>query len=181
MRLLFVLLFSVLLFARDDVNIDDIKDWVDAGQYNRICSDSVRDLFVREQNFSIANIYAKACLKVDKINDLIIPIVMLYNDKESRENSAIYSTILFQKKMLYFSLVDGYDISYIKTPKIDYILSFIFDKYVLKDYEKIDNKYIFKINNDTKCNVYVKKEQNLDKMVFEIYKLDKLVSTKIYW
>lgn len=181
MRAIFICLILLSRVFAIDVNFDDIKDWNEAGQYSRICKDNVRDFFVSEQNFSIANLYAKACLKIDKINDLIIPIVMLYKNKDSRQNAAIYSTILFQKKMLYFALIDGVDISYVRTPKVDYILSYIFDKFVKKEYVKDDKKYIFDLGDNIKCKIYAKKEDEIDKMVFEIYKNDKLFSTKTYW
>ena len=110
-KFVFCILSFSALFA---INNDDVKNWDSVGQYNRVCSDMVRELFIAQQDESIANLYAKACLKMDKVNNLIIPMVMLYKDKASRENAALYSTILFQKKMLYLALVDGFDISNIR-------------------------------------------------------------------
>lgn len=176
---IFPLLFGIKLFA---VNVEDVMNWNELGQYNRICSNSVRDLFIKEQNDSIANLYAKACLKMDKINDLIIPIVMLYKTKDARENAALYSTILFQKKLLYLSLIDGVNISNVRTPKIDYILSEVFDKYVKNDYKRNQDKLIFKLKSGKKCELFIKNDDGIKKIVLLLYNKDnKLESIKTYW
>lgn len=173
----FILIFSYL-WSIDEY---DIKNWNDIGQYNRICSDNVRELFIKNQNISIANIYANACLKMDKINELIIPMVMLYSTKDGRENSALYSTILFQKKMLYLALVDGFDISYIVTPKVNYILSTVFDKFVAKDYVKSDDIYKMILGENEKCDLFIEEVDGIKQMVIAIYRDSKIVSIKKYW
>ncbi|WP_297575453.1 hypothetical protein [uncultured Campylobacter sp.] len=181
MKKLVILLFTPLFCFGNDVNIDDVKDWIAAGQYSRICKDNVRKLFVEQKNSTVANIYAKACLKLDKINELIIPITMLYEDRASRENAAIYATILYQKKLLYFAIIDNYDISYIQTPKIEYILSYIFDKFVAKEYELKENRYHFILNDDLRCELFIEDDSGIKKLKLEIYDNDRLVSTKVYW
>lgn len=176
--LIFVSLFISSIMA---IDIYDIKNWNDAGSYNRICSPSVRDVFLKTQDESIANIYANACLKMDKINELIIPIVMLYKTKESRENASLYSTILFQKKMLYLALVDGVDISYVRTPKVNYILSIVFDKYVIGDYQKKGEAYRMALDEKRYCDLLVNDENGIKQLVIAIYKDDKISSIKKYW
>lgn len=179
MRYIIIFLaFVNFIFA---VSIEDIKNWDQVGQYNRICQENVRNLFISQQNDSIANVYAKACLKMDKINELIVPMVMLYKNKEARENASLYSTILFQKKMLYLALCDNVDIGYIKTPKIDYILSEIFDKFVEKDYVKKSDTYVFLLQNGQKAELFVKDEDNIKKMIIALYTNDKIDSIKMYW
>ncbi|MFR8440160.1 MAG: hypothetical protein ACLVCW_00070 [Campylobacter sp.] len=117
MKILYILAFAIAsLFA---VSADDVRNWDQIGQYNRICQESVRNLFIEEQSEALANMYAKACLKMDKVNELVVPTVMLYKTKEARENASLYSTIIFQKKMLYLALCDGVDIV-ARTPKINY-------------------------------------------------------------
>ena len=172
------LIFMVFSFG---VDVEDVRNWDQVGQYNRICQESVRNLFIEQQNESLANTYAKACLKMDKINELIIPMVMLYKNKDQRENASLYSTILFQKKMLYLALCDGVDISYIRTPKINYILSEIFDKFVEKTYTKKGDAYVFTLDDGEKAELFIKEEEGVKKMVVAIYAGEKLSSIKIYW
>ena len=177
-KVIFVVLFIKSTFALD---IYDIKNWHDAGSYNRICQDSIRELFVRNQDPVIANIYANSCLKMDKINELIIPMVMLYETKEARENASLYATILFQKKMLYLALVDNVDISYIKTPKIDYILSVVFDKFVAKEYEMVDDSYRINLSQNSFCDLLVNDENGIKQMIIAIYEDGKVKAIKKYW
>ncbi|MDA3056959.1 hypothetical protein OFN97_01655 [Campylobacter sp. VBCF_05 NA6] len=175
---LFLTLFFGSVFA---VNVDDVRNWDQIGQYNRICQESVRNLFIEEQNEALANTYAKACLKMDRVNELVVPMVMLYKTKETRENASLYSTIVFQKKMLYLALCDGVDISYIRTPKINYILSEIFDKFVEKTYTKKGDVYVFTLDDGEKAELFIKEEEEVKKMVVAIYAGEKLSSIKIYW
>ena len=172
------LIFMVFSFG---VDVEDVRNWDQMGQYNRICQESVRNLFIEQQNESLANTYAKACLKMDKINELIIPMVMLYKNKDQRENASLYSTILFQKKMLYLALCDNVDISYIRTPKINYILSEIFDKFVEKDYVKKSDTYIFTLQNGDRAELFIKDESGIKKMVVALYVDEKVNSIKMYW
>ena len=179
MKILSILAFAIVsLFA---VSIDDVRNWDQIGQYNRICQESVRNLFIEEQNDALANMYAKACLKMDKVNELVVPTVMLYKTKEARENASLYSTIIFQKKMLYLALCDGVDISYIRTPKINYILSEIFDKFTERAYVKKSDTYVFTLENGERAELFIKEEEEVKKMVIAIYAGDKLSSIKIYW
>ncbi len=179
MKILSILaLVIVSLFA---VSIDDVRNWDQIGQYNRICQESVRNLFIEEQNDALANMYAKACLKMDKVNELVVPTVMLYKTKEARENASLYSTIIFQKKMLYLALCDGVDISYIRTPKINYILSEIFDNFTEKAYVKKSDTYVFTLESGERAELFIKEEEEVKKMVVALYTGDKLSSIKIYW
>ena len=179
MKILYILAFAIAsLFA---VSADDVRNWDQIGQYNRICQESVRNLFIEEQSGALANMYAKACLKMDKVNELVVPTVMLYKTKEARENASLYSTIIFQKKMLYLALCDGVDISYIRTPKINYILSEIFDKFTERAYVKKSDTYVFTLENGERAELFIKEEEGVKKMVIAIYAGDKLSSIKIYW
>lgn len=179
MKILYILAFVIAsLFA---VSADDVRNWDQIGQYNRICQESVRNLFIEEQSEVLANMYAKACLKMDKVNELVVPTVMLYKTKEARENASLYSTIIFQKKMLYLALCDGVDISYIRTPKINYILSEIFDKFTERAYVKKSDTYVFTLENGERAELFIKEEEEVKKMVIAIYAGDKLSSIKIYW
>lgn len=179
MKILSILAFAIVsLFA---VSIDDVRNWDQIGQYNRICQENVRNLFIEEQNDALANMYAKACLKMDKVNELVVPTVMLYKTKEARENASLYSTIIFQKKMLYLALCDGVDISYIRTPKINYILSEIFDKFTEKAYVKKSDTYVFTLESGERAELFIKEEEEVKKMVVALYTGDKLSSIKIYW
>ncbi|NLK67245.1 MAG: hypothetical protein GX282_07215 [Campylobacteraceae bacterium] len=170
--------FLSFLFGLDSY---DVKNWYDAGSYNRVCQDSVREYFILNQDPAIANMYANSCLQMDKINELIIPVVMLYETKEARVNASLYATILFQKKMLYLALVDGVDISYIRTPKVEYILSIVFDKFVAKEYEVVGDAYRIKLTENSYSDLLVNEENGITQMIIAIYEDGRLRSVKKYW
>ena len=89
--------------------------------------------------------------------------------------------ILFQKKMLYLALVDGFDISNIRTPKVNYILSNVFDEFVKGNFKKDGDKFIFNID-DKKTELLIRDEENIKKMVILIYDAKgKIESIKMYW
>ena len=73
--------------------------------------------------------------------------------------------------------MDGADISYIRLPKSDYILSFIFDKFVKKEYVEELGVFIFEEpNSDTRYELSTIVSPNFAKMILKIFKNDDLTS-----
>ena len=82
---------------------------------------------------------------------------------------------MFKKKLLLHALLDGTDISYIRLPKSDYILSFIFDKFVKKEYVEELGTFIFEEpNSDTRYELNTSFGANSPKMILKIFKNDDL-------
>ena len=89
---------------------------------------------------------------------------------------------MFQKKLLYHAIIDNVDISYVRLPKSDYILSMIFDKFVKGKYQKEGEKYIFQEeNDDTFYEITQEFSNDITKLILKIYKDDELVGKKEYW
>ena len=109
MKFFLVSLFFVSYAS--SIQISDVDAWYKNGQFERICSNDIKSFMLEIQNDEITNLYAKSCLALDKINELVFPIVLLYKNSIARENAAYYSTILYQKKLLYMALNDEIDIS----------------------------------------------------------------------
>lgn len=162
------------------VQISDIQAWYKNEQFERVCSSETKEFMLEIQNDEVTNLYAKSCLALDKINELIFPIVLLYKNSFARENAAYYSTILYQKKLLYMALNDKIDISYVVLPKVDYVLSNIFEKFVKKDYKLNNGKYIFESEN-MRYELFSSIENGISKMFLLTYKNDKINSIKTYW
>ncbi len=75
------------------------------------------------------------------------------------------------------AILDGADISYIRLPKSDYILSFIFDKFVKKEYIEELGVFIFEEpNSDTRYELSAIVSSNFAKMILKIFKNDDLTS-----
>lgn len=179
-KIFLLILASSYLYC--EIEIDDVKALYNSKLYNRVCSLEVRDLLIETNDENLAYLYGRSCLNMDKINELILPIALLYKTKESRENAVYFSTILFQKKLLYRALIDGSNIENINLPKTNYILSVIFDKFRNKDYKFLEDKYFFTDeNSDIIYVLYIDDENEVKKIVLEQYKNSKLRYIKRYW
>jgi len=128
-------------------------------------------------------LYAFSCLKSDYIDRLSIPISLLKFSKEARSNSAYFSVILMQKKLLYHSLVDGYELSVLELPSTDYILSKVFDLYSKLGKHEKRSVYIFENKKNPKISykLYLEKNGDLQKMVIEEFYDTIAVHRHIYW
>jgi hypothetical protein len=151
--------------------------------YKEVCSIGTKNFNNYRDDEEYISLYAFSCLYSDQIDRLAIPIILLRNSKESRANASYFSTILMQKKLLYHSLMDGYDISNLNLATTDYILSKVFDLYVkIGKYEK-RQFYIFHDKESPKVTykLYLQKTLKTTKMIIEEYYDNILVKKHIYW
>jgi hypothetical protein len=129
------------------------------------------------------SLYAFSCLKSDYIDRLALPITQLKFSSQTRANSAYFSVILMQKRLLYHSLLDGYDLSSMNLPTTDYILSKVFDLYAQADNKEQKDSYIFqdKIDKKITYKLYLKEHDKLNKIIIEEFYDTKLIKQHIYW
>lgn len=154
----------------------DIKNFFEKADYPKICNQKVQDFLKDSQNEELLNIFGISCLKTNDIDRLALPAGKLSKTQSSRENAAYFADILLKKKLLLHAILDGTDISYIRLPKSDYILSFIFDKFVKKEYVEELGVFIFEEpNSDTRYELSASFGANFPKMVLKIFKNDDLV------
>lgn len=126
MKTILIFLLAINLYANTKENM---FGQYQNGKFEKACSIGFHDFHANRKDDEFVSLYAFACLKADYIDRLAIPITMLKYSKEARSNSAYFSVILMQKKLLYHALHDNYDISTLKLPTTDYILSKVFDLY----------------------------------------------------
>ncbi len=178
--------FILLLFSQFTVygkDFDIIKELYDKGRYSKACIKSGEFYQEYKSNEEFLNLFGASCLKADMINRLVLPIIKLYKTKEARENAAYFSTILYQKKLLYYALSDNTDISYVNLPKTDYILSKIFDKFVKGEYDMKNGSYWFndEENSDVSYKLSLEERNNIKKMYLRTYKNGRIIKVRIYW
>ncbi len=163
--------------------LNDIKKLYTNKKYTRVCSlcGNMYVAFKNDENF--LNMFADSCLKSDMISKMVLPIVKLYKTKQARENAAYFSTILYEKKMLYYALCDNIDISYINLPKTNYILSKIFDKFVKGEYDLKDSSYWFSNDKNVaiKYKLSIEGRNHIKKMYLRTYKNGKIIKVRVYW
>ncbi len=152
-------------------------------RYEDVCNIGFSNFgrYAKDEDF--LSLYAFGCLKSDFIDRLSLPISLLKYTKEARANSAYFSVILMQKKLLYHALVDGYELAKYKLPTTDYILSKIFDYYVALGKHESRNFYLFTDKGNPKISykLYLVKDSVPYKMVIEEYYDNSLVKKHIYW
>ncbi len=180
MRIIFLTLISIVLSADVKENMFNLYQ---NEKYEEVCNlgHSWLDNNIRDEEF--VSLYAFSCLKSDYIDRLSIPIAVLKFSEESRSNSAYFSVILMQKKLLYHALVDGYDLSRLQLPSTKHILSKVFDLYAnLGEHEK-RTVYFFNDKENPRINykLYLVKDEKLSKMVIEEF-FDKIsIQRHVYW
>ncbi len=126
-KFILLVLASASLLAASRAEI--LKQYQDKS-YKEVCIEGSKILRSYREDETLINAVAFSCLQVHIVDLLPNPIVLLKKTAEARQNAAFYATILFQKKMLYYALVDGIDISGVRVPQVDYVLSRVFDLYV---------------------------------------------------
>jgi len=176
----------ILLFIYLSLNADiknDMFNFYQNEKFEKVCNigNRVLDLNARDEEF--VSLYAFACLKSDYIDRLTIPISLLKFSKESRSNSAYFSVILMQKKLLYHSLVDGYELFKLELPSTDYILSKVFDLYSKLGEHESRSMYIFEDDKNPKVTykLYLENDGRLQKMVIEEFYGKIAVHRHVYW
>ena len=180
-KALFILPFlSLLLWADLKQNMLDLYE---NKRYEDVCNIGFNNLGKHSKDEDFLLLYAFGCLKSDFIDRLSLPIILLKYTKEARSNSAYFSIILMQKKLLYHALVDGYALDRYKLPTTNYILSKIFDYYASLGKHKSRGVYLFDDTTNPKLSykLYLIKKSKPYKMVIEEYDENRLIKKHIYW
>ncbi len=179
----YIILMTLLFSYSFSITKSDIYKAYKEKKYKKACFESTKIYLFNKKDNDFLTVFANSCLKVDNINRMAFPAMLLIRNSGARSNSVYFLTILYQKKLLYKSLIDGFDVSKFKFPTTNYILSKIFVMYADKAYTKVGNTYIFKNkkNKDIKYKLYIIKEKGVYKMILKTFKNNNLVKTRIYW
>ena len=177
-----LLLLTLVTFSFGSIK-EDMFNLFENKRYEEVCNIGFSNFgrYTKDEDF--LSLYAFGCLYADFIDRLSLPISLLKNSSESRENSAYFAVILMQKKLLYHALVDGYELGSYKFPSTEYILSKIFDYYTALGKHQPRNFYLFddKTNPKITYKLYLVKDSKPYKMVIEEYYDNALVKKHIYW
>ena len=180
MRLLLSLLICINLFANVKENMLGLYQ---NAKFKKVCNLGFNNYnnFSKDEDF--ISLYAFSCLQADYIDRLVVPIAVLKHSEEARANSAYFSIILMQKKLLYHSLVDEYNLSNLNLPTTDYILSKVFDFYAALGEHKKRSYYLFEDKDDKKLTykLYIEKNKNLSKIVIEEFYDTITLKRHVYW
>ncbi|MBA1438049.1 MAG: hypothetical protein FAF05_03510 [Epsilonproteobacteria bacterium] len=180
MRLLFVFLLTFNLYGGVKQNIFNLYQ---NKKYEDACNTGFNAFSRYKKDEEFLSLYAFSCLKADYIDRLSLPIAMLKFSPESRANSAYFSVIFMQKKLLYHALLDRYDLPEFHLPTTDYVLSKVFDLYAKLGKHDRKSVYTFEDPQNKKISykLYLKKDYKIAKMVIEEYYDTLLIKRHVYW
>lgn len=180
MKLIFILLISISLYG--DITRDMFELYQNE-MYKDVCDKGFANFKHNKRNEEYVSLYALACLKADYIDRLSAPIAVLKYSAESRANSAYFSVILMQKKLLYHALIDGNELFSYTLPTTDYVLSKVFDFYVKLGKHDPQSFYLFKDQDDSKLayKLYLSHEGRITKMIIEELYDTIVIKRHIYW
>ena len=180
MKILLILLLSLSLYA--DVK-QDMFNLYQNNKYEDVCNIGFNNFNMNKRDEDFVSMYAFSCLKADYIDRLAIPIALLKFSPESRANSAYFSVILMQKKLLYHALIDNYDLSSLSLPTTDYILSKVFDFYANLGEHDSRAFYLLEDEKDNKLTykLYLDKSTKLNKIIIEEFYDTITLNRHVYW
>lgn len=180
MKIILFLSFFITLYA--DVK-QDMLSLFQNNKYDESCNVGFENFKYYKQDDEFLSLYAFSCLHADYIDRLALPIAMLKYSKEARANSAYFSIILMQKKILYHALVDDYELVTLNLPTTDYVLSKVFDLYIKLGKHDKRSVYMFDdpINKKLSYKLYIVQDGQLSKMVIEEFYDTITLKTHIYW
>ena len=180
MKILLAILISISLYAGVKQKMFNLYQ---NHKYKDVCNIGYNYLSQNKKDEEYISLYAFACLKSDFIERLSAPITMLKFSREARANSAYFSVIFMQKKLLYHSLIDGYSLNKLNLPSTDYVLSKVFDFYSSIGQHESRLFYIFEDEKDSKLTykLYLSKGRKIDKMIIEELYNSVIIKKHIYW
>jgi len=180
MKLILLLFISLSLYADVKQNMFNLYQ---NKKYEAVCQLGFDYFKKNKKDEEFVSLYAFACLNSDYIDRLAVPTAVLKFSKEARANSAYFSVILMQKKLLYHALVDNYDLSSFDLPSTDYVLSRVFDLYSKLDKHEPRAFYLFEDPIDPKLTykLYLSRDYKLDKIIIEEFYDTITIKRHVYW
>lgn len=183
MKKLLVTLFLLSNIANAQDAKNELFRLYKNGAYEDVCRLGFNNFASNSSDEEFVTIYAMGCLEADYIDRLAVPTTVLKFTEQSRANSSYFATILFQKKLLYYALMDGYDISNVSLPTTNYILSKVFDLYIKHHKDEKKRLYVFDDEKDKniKYKLYLQEDIKTDKMIIEKIEDGVVTEQHIYW
>ncbi|MEO1953616.1 MAG: hypothetical protein ABGW74_02810 [Campylobacterales bacterium] len=180
MKILILFIITTILYANSEKRMYNLYQHK---KFSKACDTGFYNISKYSKNENFVSLYAFSCLKADQIDRLALAITKLKKTKESRKNAVYFSIILMQKKLLYYALIDGFNLSKFNFPSTKHIISKVFDFYAQLNIDKVQKYYIFQDKNDKllKYKLYLLDTKDLKKMIIEEIYNNKLIKKHSYW
>ncbi len=107
-----------------------LYDFYQKGQYAQGCDFGYKLFAQNKQNETFVSLLGFSCLKADQIDRLGPVVSALHATPDARANSAYFSLLMMQKKLLMQALYDNKPLTNLKFPTSSHLLSKVFDLYL---------------------------------------------------
>lgn len=131
MKLMPYLIMLLLTFPLSADTKQKLFNLYQQGSYVSACNLGLKEFTSHQEDESFVSLYAFSCLKADFIDRLAAPVMTLNQTKEARTNASYFSVIIMQKKLLMQALYDNKPIVNLRFPTSQYLLSKVFDLYLI--------------------------------------------------
>jgi len=175
--ILLILILDALSFSYDKFSI--IQNYKHK-KYRKVCIKNEKISYkIKDEN--ILSLIADSCLKIDYIDPLGNILTHLISTPQYRENASYYATIVLQKKLIYQFMNDNINLTNMRLPRTNYILSIIFENLVNNNYFII-NKHDKIIEIDVAHKKYIMwlSKTKPTKVFIKEYKDNVLLKTRWY-
>lgn len=166
-------------------NLSTLYKLYEKQEYTKACDYAVKYFYKKRNKNSekYMTLYGLSCLETDKIHRIATPMLRLNKTKDARANSAYFSTILLQKKLLFQALLDKTSLKNLNLPRTNFILSKIFILFVKEEFILEGDRYTLKDekNKELRYQLYIKENKKKEKqMIIDVYKDDKFTHRYSY-
>lgn len=145
-----------------------IKDFKDK-KFKKVCKEGMKVYYsgYRDENF--VSLVGVSCAKVDSINVLGMLQRSLVLTPSSRENASYFSTLILQKRLIYQFMIDDLNITDLKLPASNHLLSRVFEQLSAKNYQTLSDspKLIELEDNGRKIILSISDDEPIKIMVDE--------------
>lgn len=180
MNMKFLLIFSFCMVSGFSYDKDDIiRDYADA-KFKKICLESAYFYKNGGKDENLLSIIGDSCVKSDFINPLGYIVKNLISTPKFRQNASYFGTILLQKKLIYQFVNDNLDLSNLRLPKTDHILSIVFENLATNNYKKLSDKIKIILSEHSYVLLYTEMKSENSWVVLEEYENDKLKTRHWY-
>ncbi|NOZ90523.1 MAG: hypothetical protein GXO60_04465 [Epsilonproteobacteria bacterium] len=179
-KLFLIMLLSLIAYSS---NLSTLYHYYEKQEYDKGCDYAMKYYSKNKNDEKFVALYGLSCLETNNIHRIATPMIVLKDTKSSRENASYFGTILLQKQLLKQAILDGKDLSNLRLPKTNFVLSKIFNLFVDKKYTLKDGVYRLKDSKDKDMSyqVYLEKDKkDIDYMIIDIYEKDKFIKRYRY-
>jgi hypothetical protein len=179
---LFLFSILILISSLESRTVDTLITLFEKQQFKVVCQEGMAKFHKGNLDEDFLGMVGVACAKIDYINPLGVLQKSLKSTKNGRINAVYFSTLVLQKKLIYHFMLDDEDLTYMRLPETDHVLSAIFTNLSIGKYEvtKKEPKTVEFSNGDLSYKLTLSKEDQPNKVLVDVFKNGKKIAHHWY-